>query len=577
MRTKIMALAVIAMLVSTSLIGRVEAAAGDLDTTFDLDGIAVTDFGPNSAPTSIAIQADGKALVAGSSNLDFALVRYNTDGKLDQSFGVGGKVTTDFGGTEVCMGIAIRPDGRIVLAGRAYPSDGSGSNIALARYKVDGSLDTTFGSGGTVILDYFVPATIFDVELQTDVNIVVAGNMTIDASTPAIDIFVARFTSSGNPDASFGGGDGYEITDFFNPRDYGNDLVIQPDGKIVVAGATNDEFGISFEYLNFDYCMARYNTDGSLDASFGMGGRVVTESFGKGRTADVLLLSNGKLVLAGTSQTEQTSYADFALIRYNSNGSVDTSFGTNGYTKVNLGTISLYDEAEAAALQSDGKIVVAGLTDNRQNAGLARFNANGSLDTSFGTNGTVVTDVDQYDHCTDVAIYADGRIAISIWTQHSVLDQSGNNFTFSNFAAARYLGSGTPQPADLSINMTDSPDPVRLVQTLTYTITVTNNEFFYPKAAHVTLQNPLPAGTEFVALQVPAGWVVYEKPAVGGTGKISCSTYTLAAGQTAQFMLAVRVRNAASGSTISNTAQVKSATPDPVGSNNKKTVTTAVN
>ena len=159
----------------------------------------------------------------------------------------------------------------------------------------------------------------------------------------------------------------------------------------------------------------------------------------------------------------------------------------------------------------------------------------------------------------------------------SVLDQFPNNVTFSNFAAARYLDGSAPQPADLSINMTDSPDPVSLGQTLTYTITVKNNEVFYPRAAHVTLQDPLPAGTEFVALQVPAGWVVYEKPVVGGTGKISCSTYTLAAGQTAQFMLAVRVRNGASGSTISNTAQVKSATPDPVGSNNKKTLTTAVN
>ena len=98
MMKTIIAIFLIIIAIALPTITTVQAAAGDLDTTFDLDGIAVTDFGPNSAPTSIAIQADGKALVAGSSNLDFALVRYNTDGKLDQSFGVGGKVTTDFGG-----------------------------------------------------------------------------------------------------------------------------------------------------------------------------------------------------------------------------------------------------------------------------------------------------------------------------------------------------------------------------------------------------------------------------------------------------------------------------------------------
>ena len=578
---KTVVLATIAIMVGSSFIGTARADAGDLDTSFDLDGIVITDFGYSTYAAAAAIQADGKTLVAGegypNSSADFTLVRYNTDGKLDQSFGTGGKVTTDFGGYDSCRAMAIRPDGRIILAGITNPGAGFNYNIALARYKVDGSLDTSFGMGGMAVFDLLSQVSIFDVELQSDGRIVVAGFITFDSSLPAVDFFVARFTSSGSPDLSFGGGDGFESTDFFNPRDYAFSLVIQPDGKIVVAGGTNDEFGGSYGYLNFDYCMARYNADGSLDTSFGTGGRVVTESFGKGRPADLLLVANGKIVQAVTSQTPQTSYADFALIRYNANGSVDTSFGTAGYTKVDLeGTISLYDQAYGAALQPDGKIVVGGSTNNSRDSGLARFNGNGSVDTSFGTNGVVVTDVDEFEYCTDIAVQGDGRIVTSLWTQTSIETSPGNLTLFHDFAAARYLAGAPPPPADLSINMTDSPDPVGLGQTLVYTITVTNNEFIYPKAAHVTLQDTLPAGTDFVSLQVPAGWVVYEKPAVGSTGKISCSTYTLAAGQTAQFMLAVRVRNAASGS-ISNTAQVKSLTPDPNGLNNKKTVSTAVN
>lgn len=122
--------------------------------------------------------------------------------------------------------------------------------------------------------------------------------------------------------------------------------------------------------------------------------------------------------------------------------------------------------------------------------------------------------------------------------------------------------------------MSDSPDPVNLNGILTYNITVTNNEFLYPKAAHVTVQDTLPVGTTFVSLEAPAGWVVFEKPAVGGTGKITCSSYAMAAGQSAQFTLAVRVR---SGSSISNMSQVKSLSLDPISANNKVTSVTSVN
>ena len=574
---KVSALVIVVMLVLSNLVGTASADAGDLDTSFDLDGIAIIDFGPDSYAWATAIQADGKTLAAGKifgdQYTDFALARYSTNGSLDQSFGAGGLVTTDFGGSDSAYGIAVRPDGRIILAGQTFVEGSGGGNIALARYKVDGSLDTSFGTGGKVIYDILAPVSVRAVALQSDGKILVAGSISFSTYMTVIDFYVARFTSSGSLDTSFGGGDGFEFTDFSNPRDYLSAVVVQSDGKIVVAGGSNDEAGNSFDTLNFDFCMARYNVNGGLDTSFGSGGKVVTQSFGKGSSEDLLLQPNGKLVLVATSKT---NYADFALIRYNANGSVDTGFGNGGFTSVDFDG-DTYDEAHAGALQSDGKIVVVGQSNVIPDySGLARFNADGSLDTSFGTNGIVTTDVAYFDNCTDVAVQADGRIVASIWTQKNVTE-GDHTILYHNFAVARYLDGSSPQPADLSINMTDSPDPVGLGQTLVYTITVTNNEVFYPKAAHVTFQDTLPAGTDFVSLQVPAGWVVYEKPAVGSTGKISCSAYALAAGQSAQFVLAVRVRNAASGSAISNTAQVKSLTPDPNGANNKKTVVTAVN
>jgi uncharacterized delta-60 repeat protein/uncharacterized repeat protein (TIGR01451 family) len=386
---------------------------------------------------------------------------------------------------------------------------------------------------------------------------------------PAYDFFVARCTASGSLDSSFGHG-GWMETDFSNPRDFASAVVVQSDGKIVVAGGSNDESGITYGTHNFDFCMARYNPDGWLDPSFGSGGKVVTQSFGKGRTRDLLRQGDGKLILAGT-----TIYTDFALLRYNANGSLDTSFGSGGFVDIDFGNT---DWAIAAALQADGKIVVVGSTDGPSgNSALARLTSNGSLDTSFGNGGTVITDVDEYDRCMGVAIQGDGRIVTSMSTQHFVELAPGTLTSISNIAAARYLGGDAPQPADLAIQMTDSPDPVSVGQILTYRVTVTNTEFIYPKAAHVTWQDTLPAGTEFVSLQVPSGWVVFEKPAVGGTGKVSCSTYALLPGQSAQFTLAVRVRSATSGATISNTVQVKSLTPDPASANNKKTNLTSVN
>ncbi|MCI0529632.1 MAG: hypothetical protein L0Y56_19490, partial [Nitrospira sp.] len=193
-----------------------QAAPGDLDPTFGTGGKAITDFGGSDQASAIALQANGKIVVAGSSEidgfLDFALARYNTDGSLDTSFGTAGKVTTDFGGSNGgAFAVALQQDGRIVAAGRTFIFFGLTSDFALARYNTDGSLDTSFGTAGKVTTDF-----------------------------------------GGNNDGVFA-------------------VALQADGKIVAVGSS--QIGI----MNSDFALARYNPDGSLDSSFGSGGMVTTD------------------------------------------------------------------------------------------------------------------------------------------------------------------------------------------------------------------------------------------------------------------------------------------------------------
>jgi len=213
-----------------------------------------TDFGGSDYGFSVALQPDGKIVVAGYAGGDFALARYNSDGALDTSFGSGGKVTTDFGGSYHPDGfsVALQPDGKIVVAGYA------GGDFALARYNSDGALDTSFGSGGKVTTDFGGSDAGYSVALQPDGKIVVAGYA-------GLDFALARYNSDGALDTSFGTG-GKVTTDFSGGRDVGYSVALQPDGKIVVAG-----------YAGVDFALARYNSDGALDTSFGSGGKVTTD------------------------------------------------------------------------------------------------------------------------------------------------------------------------------------------------------------------------------------------------------------------------------------------------------------
>jgi uncharacterized delta-60 repeat protein len=344
---------------------------GTLDTTFGTGGRVTTPFGSFSEAQSVQLQPDGKIVVAGSNNSDFLVVRYNADGSLDTTFGTGGKVTTALTATDVGRSVLIQTDGKIVLAG--YTESHFPLAFTVVRYNTDGSLDTTFGTGGAVTTQVgWLTDAAFSAQLQPDGKIVVVGAGANDAHRN-VDFDVVRYNTDGSLDTTFGNG-GKLQTPVGIDNDVAASVLVQPDGKIVVAGSAVS--GI----FSTDFALVRYNTDGSLDTTFGIGGKVLTPV---GPALDVgvsvQLQPDGKIVLSGYSAPEDGSRNDFSVVRYNADGSLDTTFGTGGKVTT-LGTGYGY----SVDLQPDGKIVVAGT-----GFGVARYNADGSLDTRFGLADTL--------------------------------------------------------------------------------------------------------------------------------------------------------------------------------------------
>jgi uncharacterized delta-60 repeat protein len=323
-------------------------ADGTLDTTFGTngpEGLSTPFAGVGGQVRAMAIQPDGRIVVGGFAGGGFALARLMPDGSLDASFGSGGQVLSDFfpGASELAYGMALQVDGRIVLAGQA--DGGAGVVVTLARYNSDGSLDTTFGAGGLVLSGF--PGAANAVAVQPDGRIVVAG----------LSFLVTRFDADGSLDAGFGSG-GRVAVPFGGPGESeANAILVQPDGRIVVGGATLTIYGSQDEFA-----LARLNPDGSLDKPFGHGGMVTTDFYGRGAGIGALLLQpDGRLVAAGSGYpSHQSPSSHFALARFESNGQLDHSFGKDGLAVAAIEGSSFYDYALAVTAQPDGRIVAAG-------------------------------------------------------------------------------------------------------------------------------------------------------------------------------------------------------------------------
>ena len=295
---------------------------------------------------AILLQPDGKILVAGSSENDFALARYHSDGSLDTGFGTGGHVTTDLSRFHAHgLDLALQSDGKILVAG----DGGEMPDFALARYHGDGTLDSTFGASGIVLTSIGEHNFGYTVTVQPDGKIIVAGQSFIPQG--GIQFALVRYNGDGSLDASFGTG-GIVSTSFGDFDEAGiSALLLQPDGKILAVGYSM----LVFPFFNI--ALARYNSDGSLDTTFGVGGKVTTIfEDGDSFATAAALQPDGRIVVAGNYLP--LSGADFALARYNGDGSLDLSFGENGWISTDLGGED--DLASAMLLQPDGKILLAG-------------------------------------------------------------------------------------------------------------------------------------------------------------------------------------------------------------------------
>lgn len=395
---------IISICLTSSAFFTARAQPGSLDLSFSSDGKVTTDFsGFSDAASCIAIQNDGKIVVAGKSsngsNADFAIVRYNTDGSLDLSFGTAGKTTTDFGGTnDYGLAVAIQSDGKIVVGGF---TNGPTADFALVRYTMNGSLDTSFGTAGKVTTAVGISEDrINAIAIQSDGKIVASG-VTVNASQE--DFALVRYTTNGSLDNTFGSG-GIVFTDFAGQNDYVRSIVIQSDGKIVVAGSI--ELGIG---TYNDFGLARFTTSGALDNSFGIGGKVRTDFSYDDICFSLALQSDGKIVAAGTSG----SPFYFTLARYTTNGTLDNTFGTNGMV-ITAGGITTGGYT-GLAIQTDGKIILSGYTGTPPNRDFSLFcyNTNGSLANTFGNAGIVTTDFGGDDYAPSVAIQTDGKIVVA--------------------------------------------------------------------------------------------------------------------------------------------------------------------
>lgn len=380
---------------------------GDFDQTFGSGGVIADQFGSGAnAQTdagAVAVQPDGKVLVGGdvwlSGEERLLVMRLNPDGTLDSSFANGGKLIVQLGQgsspQSAVNGLAVQGDGRIVITG--HVSDSSGNDeLLVARLNPDGSFDSSFGSGGKVITQlgqggagagsYGRAAAI-----DSTGRVVLDGSAT--DSSLASKVFVARFNSDGSPDSSFGSGGAVIVN---SPIEFARGLAVQADGKVLVSGydpASSDTFAV-----------LRLTSSGVLDGSFGSGGEVIQQL---GQTcmtcaapiseADALTVQpDGRVVVVGEA-SDSSGHDDSLIVRLHPDGSFDSSFGAGGVVRDDMGLPNAggpYSSLAAVIVMPNGKLLVGGRASDANRYGaflIARLKGDGTLDSSFGSGGEVVS------------------------------------------------------------------------------------------------------------------------------------------------------------------------------------------
>lgn len=418
------------------------AAPGSLDTAFNGTGKQQTAFAGAATASAVAVQSTGKIVVIGSVDVsgvsNFALARYNADGTLDTTFGTGGIVVTPVLNGGVGVAILIEPvTDKIIAAGSAIPvGSPADSDFALVKYNADGTLDGTFGTGGistTSVSSVFDSLNAVAFQGSKIIAVGVAAGATND------DFAVVRFNSDGSVDTTFGpvGSNGKVITPIGTGNDVASGVAVQSDSKIVVVGSADTAMATP---INF--AVVRYNADGTTDSGFGTGGKVTTSIQSNDDEAyDLAIQSDGRIVVAGA--TCVALGCDFGLARYNTNGTLDASFGTGG--KVITAVRSGNDVANAVVIAPDGKIVAAGNSEasfGNNDFAVFRYTSSGAPDFSFGTSGAAFVDFGGTDDFARGMVLDSGaRILVT-----GQADPSGE------FSVARLIGGNITTAATVEIS-----------------------------------------------------------------------------------------------------------------------------
>jgi len=388
------------------------ASAGDLDPTFDGDGKAILPF--VGAPRALLVQPDGKLVLAGTNDENLGAWRLNPDGSPDRGFDGDGAAVADFGGSEWLSAAALQPDGKIVVAG----------GQAVARLTAAGALDPTFGPGGedgdgkTIVTAGQDSLTVNAVVVQADGKLALAGSRW-GYEKPA-DFTITRLRSDGSPDAAKAP----------EPADFGGeDWVVTgapaPGGKILVVGTTRANGAPQSEDV---VAVARYSADGSLDKTFAETGK---KKLGPGKPVAVVAQPDGKVLIVLRSEN-----GDPSVTRLTNEGDVDGTFGDAGTARAVFDGEKLASDI-AAAVRPDGRVYVAGTPVGATAFGVARLGTTGVLDPGFGLGGTATVEFDQVSVAVAAALQPDGKLVLAGATLKGVA---------ARLAVVRLFGDATPPP-----------------------------------------------------------------------------------------------------------------------------------
>lgn len=410
------------------------AAKGNFDRSFGNGGKVITPENGAEKAFDSAVLPDGKIIVVGASAADgvdwnVMVRRYNADGSKDLTFNNSGKIVYAISQrSEVIYSVKIQTDGKILLAGYAQSPDGE-ANFIVMRLLANGIIDQFFGNGGWYIIG---PTATDDIAMAVDIQnvggtdkIVVAGT----AGSTNSKFCLARLEMNGQFDSAFG----IKLISLGGLQDILQDMTIDSQNRIVATGSSRFDFG-GGSYRD-DFAAIRLLPDGTLDASFSGDGKVITQMGGNAQPRALAVQTvNGaeKIVLGGFARVGGSD--DFALLRYNADGNVDATFGTNGKTFTNIAND---EQIQKLLVQPDSKIIGVGLTyaGANRNFALARYTANGSLDKTFGACGKVNSDLgSNTDSAYGAALQTDGKII--------AVGESTNPTTNADFALARYTNGG---------------------------------------------------------------------------------------------------------------------------------------